>query len=305
MTNALRQRLLATIENDPPRSKSLLVTVFGDSVAPHGGIVMLKGLIKLIAPFSISPRLVRTSVHRLQVDGWLMSKREGRFSAYSLTPDGVRRFMNAYKRIYASPSRIWDESWTVVFCESEAIPHEARKILYRDLAWEGFGVFSAGVFVNPRANLEALRDIISASRASIFVLTGRNLEQISCRSIHDFVRDCWDLDSVASGYESFLARFEPIAEVAEEFNQIAPRDAFVLRTVLIHYLRRVALHDPLLPAELLPKDWPGHRAYELCRVIYRRAYRKAEAFLHESLETPDRSFPEAAPYFHERFGGLD
>ena len=191
---------------------------------------MLKGLIKLIAPFSIGSRLVRTSVHRLQVDGWLISKREGRYSAYSLTTDGVRRFMNAYKRIYAPPSRLWDASWTVVFCDSERVSHEARKILYRDLAWEGFGVFSGGVFVHPRANLEALRDIIAASgAASTFVLTGRNLEQLSGLPIQEFVKGCWDLDSIATGYESFLARFEPIAELGEEFDNIAPRDAFVLR----------------------------------------------------------------------------
>jgi len=73
MSRALRQRLHTTLAADPPRSKSLLVTVFGDSITPHGGAVMLKGLARLLAPFAVNDRLVRTSVHRLQADGWLVS----------------------------------------------------------------------------------------------------------------------------------------------------------------------------------------------------------------------------------------
>jgi hypothetical protein len=37
MSRILRQRIHATLADDPPRSKSLLVTVFGDSITPHGG----------------------------------------------------------------------------------------------------------------------------------------------------------------------------------------------------------------------------------------------------------------------------
>ena len=306
MSKVLRQSLQSTLAAEPPRSKSLLVTVFGDSITPHGGAVMLKGLIKLLAPFSVNERLVRTSVHRLQVDGWLVSKREGRLSAYSLTSDGLRRFMNAYKRVYAPRAKLWDENWTLVFLAS-SLEQAERKDLCRDLQWEGFGTVAPGVFVHPRANLAALAEIIGSARSknAIFVLSSRNLEQISTQSVQAFVRVCWDLESLAAGYQSFLSHFQPIADTVENFEQVAPQDAFALRTLIVHYLRRVALHDPLLPSDLLPADWPGHRAYELCRALYQRSYRRAEAFLHEALDTADRRLPDEAPYFHERFGGLD
>ena len=35
---------------EPPRAKSLIVTVWGDALAPHGGTVWLAGLIRLMAP---------------------------------------------------------------------------------------------------------------------------------------------------------------------------------------------------------------------------------------------------------------
>jgi DNA-binding transcriptional regulator PaaX len=81
---------------------------------------MAEGAHQALAPFAVNHRLVRTSVHRLQADGWLMSRREGRLSAYSLTSDGLRRFMNAYKRVYAPPEKLWDEKLTIVFFPATA-----------------------------------------------------------------------------------------------------------------------------------------------------------------------------------------
>jgi phenylacetic acid degradation operon negative regulatory protein len=50
------------LASDPPRSKSLVMTIFGDSIAPHGGTIWLGSLIELLAPFGVSARLLRTSV---------------------------------------------------------------------------------------------------------------------------------------------------------------------------------------------------------------------------------------------------
>src|SRR5256884_4766152 len=43
----------------PLRGGSLLITVFGDSIAPRGGAVTLGSLIRLAAPFGLTERLVR------------------------------------------------------------------------------------------------------------------------------------------------------------------------------------------------------------------------------------------------------
>ena len=47
------------------RSKSMVMTVMGDAIAPHGGAVWLGSLIELLAPLGVTDRLVRTSVFRL------------------------------------------------------------------------------------------------------------------------------------------------------------------------------------------------------------------------------------------------
>src|SRR2546429_10023135 len=69
----------------PLRGGSLLITVFGDSIAPRGGAVTLGSLIRLAAPFGLTERLVRTSVARLGPEGWLAGERSVRRSEYRLT----------------------------------------------------------------------------------------------------------------------------------------------------------------------------------------------------------------------------
>ena len=92
-----------TLAADPPRAKSLIVTVWGDALAPHGGAVWLAGLIRLLAPFGINERLARTSVFRLTRDGWLEAEAHGRRSRYRLTAAGARRWCGWDHR----PSTAW------------------------------------------------------------------------------------------------------------------------------------------------------------------------------------------------------
>ena len=91
----------------PMRAGSLVVTVFGDAIAPHGGTVWLGSLIKALDGFGINQRLVRTSVFRLVKDGWLTADQIGRRSYYSLTENGRRRFLEASRRIYSEPRQQW------------------------------------------------------------------------------------------------------------------------------------------------------------------------------------------------------
>ncbi|HKW81936.1 MAG TPA: phenylacetic acid degradation operon negative regulatory protein PaaX, partial [Casimicrobiaceae bacterium] len=131
----------------PPRAKSLVVTVWGDALAPHGGSVWLSGLIRLLEPLGINERLVRTSVYRLARDGWLSARQRGRRSVYRLTAQGRRRFEHAYRRIYAPPER-WDGGWDLIVARP-GLGTLPRARLRRELGWEGFAALSGGVYARP------------------------------------------------------------------------------------------------------------------------------------------------------------
>jgi phenylacetic acid degradation operon negative regulatory protein len=72
----------------------------------------------------------------------------------------------------------------------------------------------------------------------------------------------------------------------------------------MHEFRRTLLRDPQLPEQLLPHDWPGSTARQLCHELYVLTQKEAENYLMSVLETASGRLPEAAPYFYERFGGL-
>ena len=106
------------------RAGSLITTVFGDAIAPRGGTVWLGSLIRAMADFGISERLVRTSVFRLAKDGWLQSEQIGRRSYYSLTASGREQFDQATRRIYGEPVGHWDGEWCLLLLSGPAFGNQ-------------------------------------------------------------------------------------------------------------------------------------------------------------------------------------
>ena len=290
----------------PPRAKSLVVTVWGDALAPHGGAVWLSGLIRLLAPLGLNERLVRTSVYRLARDGWLASRQAGRRSLYRLTAQGRRRFERAYRRIYAAPSETWDGHWDLIVYRSTA-GGARRDKFRRELAWEGFGAVSAGVYARPaRPGQTAPREIVAALDRSLDVVLLRGQEAApTAATLESLLQQYWDLQSLDAGYRRFIGRFRRVVELFRDDPLPDPGQCFVVRTLLIHEYRRVTLHDPQLPPAMLPARWHAGAAYDLCRDFYRLTHRCAEQHLAATLETPSGPLPPAAPYFYQRFGGLE
>ena len=296
------------LARDPPRGKSLVVTVWGDSIAPHGGAIWLSSLIRLLAPLGLNERLVRTSVYRLTREGWLAARQDGRRSLYRLTSAGMQRFEQAYRRIYARSAVDWDGGWDIVLAPTAALTAAQRRAVKRELAWEGFGPIAAGVFARP-ARDHAGADVPGVVAGlglgkHLVVLEGRDMPDPGGGTLRAYAKDCWDLTRIGAEYRTFLARFGSVVACFRDARTVDPEQSFVVRSLLIHAFRRVTLHDPQLPSELAPVGWPAPRAYGLCRDFYRLTQRTAEEHLAATVETADGPLPPPAPYFYERFGGL-
>lgn len=290
----------------PPRAPSLIITVWGDAIAPHGGAAMLPGLIGLLAPLGINERLVRTSVFRLAREGWLAARAVGRRSLYRLTRDGARRFEQAYRRIYAPPVERWDDTWEIVVARDASAVQ--RRELQAELGWEGFAALGPGVHIRPSQPQSAVSRIVAALRLDgrVVVARARDDAHLGASSLASAVPHAWDLRAYAADYRSFLTRFGRVIERFQRTSDDAhhPGQSFVVRTLLIHAYRRVLLRDPRLPAALLPLDWPGPAAYALCRDFYRLTHRAAEKHLVATLTDEHGALPRASSSFYRRFGGL-
>lgn len=303
---AIKKWIDQYMTDHPPRAKSLVMTLFGDVITPHGGRVWLGSLIELLAPFGISDRLVRTSVFRLAEEGWLDAQREGRRSLYALNPSAAPRFERAYQRIYTPSVREWDGQWTLLFATSGTITAEQRAGLRKELLWQGFGMIAPSVFGHPNTDAETLEEILArvGVKDSVFVCKASDSTTVAARPLRELVEQCWELSSVIADYKQLSEHFAAVPKLLGGRSELAPEHAFVLRTLLVHEYRRMQLHDPQLPLELLPENWPGKIAYELCRDVYRSTWESAERYVLDTLRREDDAAPEAAPYFYQRFGGL-
>jgi len=303
---AIEVALLGCLRARPPRAKSLVVTVFGDAIAPHGGTVWLGGLIRLLGSFGINERAVRTTVFRLTREHWLRGEQVGRRSHYTLTESGRRRFEAAFRKIYAAHAGTWDGRWCLVIESGGRMPPARRRALRDELAWMGFGRFAADVMAHPTIDDDAVAAILQEHAAEEHVLVMHATADRAAPALAATVRHAWDLERLDRDYRAFLERFRPIQQIIRRQPEEAldPEQCFMLRTLLIHEYRRVMLRDPLLPEQLLPPQWPGSAARILCRDVYRLTQRLTEQHLMATLRTPEGPLPQAAPYFFDRFGGL-
>lgn len=281
----------------PLRGGSLIVTVFGDSLAPRGGAITLGSLIRLMAPFGLTDRLVRTSVSRLVDDDWLKYRRSGRLSEYALSATGRQRFAKATGRIYGGPVPVGDGRWTTVVLPSAALG--GRQRLRELLRLEGFGELDPGVFVHPAvAPDDAVAALATHGMTNVLVfaadlVAGANAAALIARG--------WDLSALDTRYRRFGASFQPVADHLATHGPQDPAHAFVTRTLLIHDYRRIHLRDPRLPRALLPPEWAGHAAYALCRGLYEAVFASAEQHLDAVATRFDGPLPPAQASSPPRF----
>jgi phenylacetic acid degradation operon negative regulatory protein len=273
----------------PIRVGSLIVTIYGDAVAPRGGALWLGSLLGLLAPMGIGDGLVRTAMSRLAQDGWLERTRLGRNSHYRLADKGRRVFDAATQRIYFAAPGAWDGRWDMAILSG---PAEARSRLRGGLEEKGFGALAPNVLLRPRG--------LAAEEASPDLLL---LEAVggTPEAARQLAATVWPLEDLAERYRRFIARFTDLGASDGRAAALAPLDALIVRSLLIHDYRRVILRDPLLPHALLPEDWPGAEARRLCGALYDAVRAGSEAWLDAHGITPDGPLPPPNAAFVERF----
>ncbi|UYO92420.1 phenylacetic acid degradation operon negative regulatory protein PaaX [Pollutimonas sp. M17] len=306
-THNTLQRLVHTLlEHDPPRAKSLCVTLLGDAIEPHGGSIWLSDLIELVTPLGINERLLRTSVFRLVAQDWLQSERHGRRSLYRLSEQGLELTRQASERIYDGSPADWAGDWTLVILPRFGNGSLAKRgEVRRELIWAGFGAIAPGIFALPRNQTAAVQKVLNKLKLAdhALVLSAHEMNEGHGLVISALISQCWDMEGVAGQYRDFSATFGPIQEAVNR--HMRPSQAFAIRALTLHAWRRIVLHDPQLPRQLLPADWPGHAARRLCGKLYWAVFDLAEEHLEQLLGQDPMRYQALKPYALERFGGRE
>ena len=274
--------LIRTYRQRPDASaRTLLVTVFGDGVEPHGGEVWAGSLLRLVEPLGINERLVRTSLNRLVGEGVLVTRRHGKRSFYSVTPLARRDFLGAERHIYHPRGDPWDGRWTVVVNTSAVTP-PARAAVRQHLGRLGFSALGPSVHISPFDQTDALRQVLSDLGLvnQLAVFRGEVPATVGLEDGDLAALISTELKNLEPTWRKFLRRFRSLAEAAADpAAGVSPEAAFLTQTLLIHAYRRIVLREPELPAGLWPPGWVGDTAYDLAASCYHALSGPAETHL--------------------------
>lgn len=247
------------------RTWSLVITVFGDSVAPHGGRVTSGQLQTILGQLEIDAGAVRTALSRLVRDGWLERDGAGRNGAYRLSARGVAEFAEPVARVYAAPKE-GAGTWAMAVAPEPPVS-QAIQIAPQTWVWPGAA---------PRKRPDILLE------GGVLSLSGTAREALLTQAHRE------DLTLIAADLADLA---HPPAD---------PLAALAARTALIHRWRRSILRHPALPAALLPPSSPLADPLSAMASAYWALSPAAETWLDGALGP---MAGREAEIFRERFGG--
>lgn len=295
----IRPLLLRFERRRPIRAGSLIITLYGDAIAPRGGSLWLGSLNHLLEPLGIEAGLVRTALSRLVAEGWFERNRAGKNSYYRLSTRGAGEFTDAGRQIYAGAAARWGGKLELeVLTNPDPKQRQAQREV---LAARGYGQLAPHVMVRP-----APAD--NAARASA-TGTGDMLRLSAVATAPDGARKlaatCWALGKLNLAYQALVDDLAGLAGAARALERLDDEYAFQVRLLLIHEWRRIVLRDPLLPSELLPVDWPGCEAREAVRRIYRAVTPGCERWIDATAVNERGQLPRNDKAFGRRFAVPD
>src|SRR5882757_3559116 len=263
-------RIIEQLKREPSRTGSIVITLFGDAIVPRGGSVWLGTLLEFFEQLDIDASVVRTAMSRLTADGWFERNKVGRNSFYRLVQSGRQTFDIATKHIYGPPASDWTGRFELLLIGNGGDRDAAREALKN----AGFGSPLPGVWVAP-SGVPVPEEAASAIRLEV------SAEDDSGRRL---LSESWPLERTAAAYAKFIKSFEPLRGWSGKRN---------------------TLSDPLLPAALLPRDWPGRLARAICGEIYRALLPRSEQWLDQHGTNEAGPLPKAAKALTRRFAPID
>lgn len=238
---ALKELVAAYHARKPPRTWSLIVTIFGDHGVPQGGALSLADLTGWMAALGIEAGLVRTALSRLVSGGTLTRERDGRSAFYRLSAGAEREFLAAAELIYGRCLPEPCRALLLAILDEGVDRTRSRAALQA----RGFAPLAPNLLLRPAHAGFSAPDI-----AGVIVAETSASPALARRA-----SSLWPLAGIAEGYLRVIGFAESLAQ-----ETLPPDEAFLARILLVHEFRRIVLKDPFLPPEALPAGWPGLRA---------------------------------------------
>lgn len=268
------------------RPQSLVITLLGSYVHHERRTVWSGGLVRLLGEFGFSAGAARVALARLTRRGLIARVRDGRLVHYRLTASAETLLEEGDRRIFSLGRDVAAaEEWTLLW---HAIPEERRQergLLARRLRFLGFGSIQDGVWISPHDREEEVATLLEELRlvGHAAVLLGRpasgdHFEALAARA--------WDLDELRQRYRAFVSSFGVYSPSGRK--GLGDREAFLVRTRLVHAFRQFPFLDPGLPEDLVPTDGQRARAVDLFHDLYESLAEPARRHFEATTAPPGR-----------------
>ncbi|GAB2572642.1 hypothetical protein Aab01nite_81810 [Paractinoplanes abujensis] len=248
--------------------QDLTVTLLADYTLRTRAELPSAAIVALLAEAGVSAAGARTAISRLARRGVLQVRRQGRRSAYRLTPEAADFLAvgGSWIASAATGAEPWDEHWTLIAFSLPQTQRAQRQELRNRLRWLGYAPLYDGLWISPHDLPEEARGQFALiAPGAITVFRARHVELGT--GPHRNPVQAWDIAAIAREYENFLERWRDVpARIAAE--QPAGAEAVRFRTEVMDTYRRLPVLDPRLPLHLLPAGWPRQPARDLFVAVY-------------------------------------
>lgn len=221
----------------PPRTARMTArsVVLSVLLGAHPAWATAAELVRLTADFGIKESALRVALTRMVGAGDLVRSDD----RYRLSDRLLARQRRQDAALHPM-TRDWDGSWTTVVVTAVGADARARAAMRTALLHNRFAELRDGVWMRPDNLDEALPSEI---RARARVLRSRDDAPAGLAAT------LWDLPGWAKAGRRLLREMDRAKEIPEQF---------VVAAAMVRHL----LTDPVLPAELLPEDWPAGQLRE-------------------------------------------
>jgi phenylacetic acid degradation operon negative regulatory protein len=247
-------------------------------------------LVGLLGQFDITPPSARAAISRLARRKVLEVSKEGRRTFYSLTERAAHALEQSHRRIveFGASERTWDGLWTTVIFSLPEAERDLRYVVRSRLRWLGYAPLYDGVWVSPAADQTQTVELFEGvAVANVTILRSSVIAAFN----EGDPLSAWDLDAVKDSYERFISEFAPLLRRVRK-GQVGPADALLSRTRVKDFWRELVSVDPELPENLLPSEWPRHRAQRMFAEIYDSLGPLAEVRVRQTVAEHDAALAD-------------
>lgn len=188
--------------------------------------------------FGIAPGTARVALSRMVAAGELVATGDGyRLVGPALLARQIRQVRS--RRGTAAP---WDGTWHTLVVTAYTRPAAERVELRATLTAARFGELREGVWLRPANLVDELPPAPGC--------TGLRSRPDDPAGV---ARTLWDLTGWTTRAAVLLEEIARLQPLLDRGDPTALRDGFVVSAAALRHFQA----DPLLPTDLLPRDWPG------------------------------------------------